>query len=243
MPEIGWHLPAAVGGLIQFAYRLVTYQNLAIFVALVAALAIGGRPAALSPRLQKADAIAWAAALALSGVGLTAKLAHAAWALGPATAEATWAADSSLLARMPDTYYGERDYVVVDESRMLANEPRAQLQNVTTVALPLGDRFGEAGAVQLDEPADRWVRTDVIAFSWNRLVLDGRVLPPAETRDAPNRLAARVPAGRHTLGYAFNPPAAWRVLRVVSFATAIVWATGVVILIAGMAAAWSVAMR
>jgi len=37
--------------------------------------------------------------LALSGVGLTAKLAHAAWALGPATAEATWAADSSLLAR------------------------------------------------------------------------------------------------------------------------------------------------
>jgi hypothetical protein len=232
VPGIGWHLPAAVGGLIQFAYRLVTYQNLAIFVALVATLALGAQPAGLPARLQKADTVAWALALALSGVGLTVKLAHAAWALGPASAEAAWAADPSRLGKMPDTYYGERDYVVVDESRMLASESRARLQNVTTVDLPLSNSFGEPGAAPLDEPADRWVRTDVIAFSWNRLVLDGRVLPPAQTRDAPNRLAARVHAGRHTLGYAFDPPLAWRVLRVVSFATAIVWAALVAVLFA-----------
>ncbi len=98
--------------------------------------------------------------------------------------------------------------------------------------MPLGDSFGEPGAVQFDEPADRWVRTDVVAFPWNRLVLDGRVLSPGETRDAPNRLAARVPAGRHTLAYAFDPPAVWRVLRVVSFATAIAWAGLVIALLA-----------
>ncbi len=127
VPELGWHLPAAIGGLIQFRYRLVTYQNLAIFVALVAAWEIGRHPsAALPARLQRADTIALAAAVFLSGVGLTVKLAHAAWALGPATAEAAWAADPSRLNRMPDTYYGERDYVVVDEARMLSHEPRAK---------------------------------------------------------------------------------------------------------------------
>jgi hypothetical protein len=111
---------------------------------------------------------------------------------------------------------------------MLYKEPLAQLRDVTVVTLPLGERFGDTGALRLDEPADCWVKSDVVAFPWNRLVLDGRVLPPAQTRETPNYLAARVPAGRHSLGYAFDPPAMWRILRGVSFMAAIAWSLVVV---------------
>jgi hypothetical protein len=84
-------------------------------------------------------------------------------------------------------------------------------------------------------PQDVWAATTILAFPWNRVVLDGVPVPEADTRTTPDYLAVRVPAGRHTIGYAFMPAPGWSALRNVSLVVLAAW--GIVTLLLFCAAA------
>ncbi len=98
------------------------------------------------------------------------------------------------------------------------------------VKLPtgLGKRFGEVKNVLLSPQSQR-VLTNIEAFPWNRVVLDGRELPRAETYTSHRILSFVLPPGtstQHVVGYRFVPDPLYSVLRAISGIVLAGWAAG-----------------
>jgi hypothetical protein len=78
------------------------------------------------------------------------------------------------------------------------------------LVLPLGDSgesWGKAQPVTVSLDSSRWLVTNVYAFPWNRITVDGN---PVAYRVSEGALAIQVPAGRHRIATRFDPPLLWR---------------------------------
>jgi hypothetical protein len=190
----------AVALTIQFAYRAVTYQNLALLAGVFAVvIAVPG----LAPHLRRPGArAALAACLALAAAGVVVKWQHIA-----AVRHDHAPVDP---IHLPAQYYGAGDYATEARFAPLGAES-AQAR-----AFPVdgGRRFGRTGAIAVDLPAPTWIATDLQSFPWNAIRVDGARLGPADLRTANGALVAHVPAGEHRLTAGFEPPLAYRALRV-----------------------------
>lgn len=248
-PSLGQLLPTGVAGTVQFAYRLVTYQNLTLLSALVAALMLrraaehersaaaaasepssGGTARGLGP----ADWVPLVIAAVLGVAALGVKLSHAATGVVPVgqIAGAPDFNDEDAMLKFPRSYYGWGDYVVLDPARQFP--PATRLARAGLVPQS-GPEYGRPAPITAEVPQEVWAATTILAFPWNRVVLDGVVLSESETKTTPDYLAVRVPAGRHTIGYAFAPAPGWSALRNVSLVVFAAW--GVVMLLLFCAAA------
>ena len=78
------------------------------------------------------------------------------------------------------------------------------------------------------------ITTQIEAFPWNDLIVDGRRLEPPElgiNRDADHddpAYACVLPPGNHVLSYEFNPSPWLGVLRTASFSLGLVWGLAVI---------------
>jgi hypothetical protein len=190
-----------------------------------------------------ADHAAWTFVLVLSAAGLAMKLWRAGETLVPAALPAAWRADPDALAQAPRRYHAQKDYAVPGAAPLLSDLPLYQLPpdrrpDVRTVRLPIGtgEWFGVAQPLAVaGGPNGSWVQTDVVAFPWNQMLLDGQPAPPEQVRAASDQLTVFVPPGEHTLGYRPVPDRVWLVLRRVSLAGFGLWTA--VVLSVGLAAA------
>ncbi len=234
-------VPAAAAGVIQYAYRFVTYLNLTLLIALAAALGISqqrsserrtgaplGRGWPRPPgRSARVSSCVWGIATVLAAAALITKLVHAGRTLAPATAEAQWAAAPDSFAQLPRTYYARQDYAIVDDDQKFYHLPTTEWGGIRLIDRPAagdGRPFGSVTDIPYEEAKGGWVVTDVLSFPWNRLTIDGRLVAATETRVAPNsRLAVKVPAGTHSIGYALIADRLWAGLRVVSCVALVGW--------------------
>lgn len=190
----------------QFAVRLVNYCNLGLLL-LLTALAVA------RPLPKRLVSIACVAALALSFAGLCTKYPHIASAISHRSA---WTSESEIL-NLPGWFYGLGDFSVTRD--LALPDPGIPLVK-QAFAVAGGDRFGEIESdLRFTTPTESTVSTNVVAFPWNRLILDG--VPQEISRLLHDGLyyAVRTSPGDHVLRYEFQPDAAWRRLGTFSSVT------------------------
>lgn len=211
--------------LLQIAYRAVTYQNLAL---LLAVFMLAG-----FVRRQRVDSIVenkplvaglMLGCLVVSGTGVLIKWMHASavMQIEGSSGLTTQASERQRWISVPARFYGPNDYSTPSLYPRLTDDERGTLQEVR---MPVGiaSAFGIPGPLRLNLPNESWIATNVQAFPWNRLELDGAGVSRDRLRADSFRLVVRVPAGDHTLTLDVAPDAVWIVLRGVSFAVLALW--------------------
>lgn len=207
-PVLGAAVDEHLGPYLQFGYRWTAHGEILLFIAAVHLLAV--RPGAAIPRAWGGLA---AGILALSGLGFGLKLVAAvetAYPLGGTAYGPRWTREAILEPAVSSRFVAfHRDYStpgLFPGFRAEAGVPgwRAPLAGGTP-----GDTLAGRVGGEVDLPQAGWLLTNVLAFPWNEVRVDGR--PPAEWAQVGGFLAVRVEPGRHGVGYAWSPPAWWRV--------------------------------
>jgi len=200
--------------IIQFPYRLTAFVNVAALGALTGVLAVLVR----APRHCTWSRLVLAAGVVVASVGVGLKV--------PRCLEGGSGADAVVTdyANPPrDWYFGAEDYTTPEVFQKV--NPGAPRQ---TVALAVGGAsgFGRVGSTPVQVYARAQITTNVQAFPWNVLTIDGHAVPQEATLDDGHKLAAWIDPGEHTVGYEFQPDRTWSALRATSLALLSLWACG-----------------
>jgi hypothetical protein len=210
---------------IQIAYRAITYQNIALLVALFS-LAIAASLRRDGPLFDggHAPGAVLLACIALSAAGVLVKWKHASAIMKVDGAERAWptAAERESWSRLPPDFYGANAYATPSLYRELGADAKGSKRAVS-IPVGAGAKFGFTQPLHLDERVDSWLTTNVQAFPWNHLVLDGVTVPAQELRVDGVLLAVHVNAGPHTLELRTAPDDAWLLARLASFGTISLW--------------------
>lgn len=95
--------------------------------------------------------------------------------------------------------------------------PELNRESILGVDIPVkaGSEFGITGLAIAKLDSKTFVQTNVLAFPWNKIVVDGQMLKnDLMVRDF--SFAFELPPGDHTLEYRFEPDPVWSVLNLVS---------------------------
>jgi hypothetical protein len=216
--------------MIQFAYRAVTYQNLSLLLG-VFLLLISLRGSAISYPTGVLERPVFrgiaAACILLSLYGVTVKWPHIRASRTSYKDNGAYllpgAAERQSLIAYPSQYFPFSAYATPDLFIPLTAEEAGSAVPVT-FAFNSRDDFGAAQPARVALAEDSWVRTNIIAFPWNRIEIDGRDVLDSDVRgDNKTGIALRVPAGNHILVFQFVPDAIWGVLRVISLLSLFGW--------------------
>jgi hypothetical protein len=237
---------------LQFPYRLVNYVNLSLLLAILCfTRSIDWTLVWSHPRLVAGSKTIAVLAFGLSGWGLLVELSHVNSVLGIVSEEGlitraptkfhhiptadwlprAWTPTSDPI-ELPNTEYGELDFTV---NKGMGNTAPLPSLVESQVVLPVdgGKNFGSVGTVRLtlDEPT--LVKTNVQAFPWNQLQMDGtpvrrEQLIAVDRKDFPVWVRQPftgivVPPGQHILAYEFRPGPIWRLLNTISWLILILW--------------------
>lgn len=250
------HWSAWFGGLfdiMQFPYRLTAYATLAILAAAIALAGLIDWEWARFSRAWSASSVVIAISLTLATVNLVQKLVHSAAIQKPASAETTklygklvgipvranghWAPASARLsdhlADLPGSYYGDIWYRVTRGFALPSpNEPAP----ITRLNLTVGSSAGTFGRVlpaSLELHDRSLVVTNIQPFPWNRIIVNGSLVPRAEVIASPVAATAErrevvlqalhLEPGRHDIRYAFRPPLIWLILYALSWIVLVPW--------------------
>ena len=213
--------------MLQLAYRAVSYENISVLLAifLLAGLLRRRRDrslfeAGIASRLL-------IGCLVLSGAGVIIQSIHASQILQTSGSRGIRATDHErgITRALPKSFYGATAYATIGLYEPLSQTER---ESFTQAWVPVGegDSFGITQPLHITQSRETWVATNVQAFPWNVLELDGVRIPADQLRVDEVRLVVRVPAGIHTLKFLSVPDPIWRVLRVISFVVLALWFAG-----------------
>lgn len=223
-PSAFAHLPS-IANMVQFAYRLVTYENLALLLgALQLAASLRRRGDRSLFEHSAAAAAVLAGCLVISGAGVVIKWQHASAIMNKAEVLGVRLkpVDRPDWGALDVAFYGADNYVTAALYTALTDgEQSGSLE----VRIPIGSGtdFGTPQPLRLQNPTDAWIRTNVQAFPWNELHIDGVPVTQDRLRVHSQWLAVRVPAGDHVLTLTAAPDELWRVLRASSFGVLAIW--------------------
>jgi hypothetical protein len=201
------HVPRFVG-ILQFGYRLVSYQNLAL---VVLATAVSWKPWSRNLPSSRLQAVCWFA------VGLAAGSAALKATESCVYPESTpyWHSEEAILA-LPSSYISAADYTIPGTVRTSVEQWQLPKRKVDLMVMG-GRRFGEVMPTELTLDSATLVTLNISLFPWNQIYLDGRPIPVAELIRHDYKAAVRLDKGRHVIEYRFQPESAWSFLRIVSF--------------------------
>lgn len=208
--------------LVQFGYRFVTYQDLALLSGLLTLLY-------WYRRTPKVPMVALMICIGFAAANAIVKWGHVD-AIRNYHPDATIAPASHL----PKTFNGFPDYAMIT-MLPLVNPAQGQFADLEVHE---GARFGEwdPALVTLERPG--WVVTNVQVFAWAQLYLDGHPvhvsdlgffkrkrpeLSHGSILDGHPLQALRVPAGMHRIDARVLPDRLWVVLRTLAFAVLAAW--------------------
>jgi hypothetical protein len=239
---------------LQFPYRLTTYVNLELLIcvlALAGLLRDSSENAKVDGRLNKA---VLGTSVLISLCALESKLVHASavrsvepitkilWlsqALGPQWTNGPgghWYPgmpnQESELIRLPVLFYGYSAYTVTEG---FATKPASGASEELPIFFLPNDstHFGRLDRIEVDLTKPTLVITNVQAFPWNRLIVDGVKQDLSRVATTPARAFSNgtqpvvetilLPAGKHVLEYRFSPDLAWRILDRISWIALVAW--------------------
>jgi hypothetical protein len=194
--------------MIQFAYRLTSYCSLGIFIFLIGVLRAAG-PIELKAQRFVAGIFMITFILSATNLGLK---QHG---TGDPSREVAFVdlplgASGGGAIHLPKSFYGAFNY----STPTLFETYRLPVIPAWPVLIPVAgaDKFGEPTSFFLDErmalPLGYMLKTNVMAFPWNRLTLEGVEVP---TRQFQKVLTVAPRPGR--LGFEFKSPAIFKLLR------------------------------
>ena len=210
------HIPVRYH-VIQMAYRLVSYLNLTIFFVAVSLLKV-------LASLGDASAIKKVKFL----VGILLVVAFVAVLIKNGRDEDTqnWGRIAGIVERSPLELLPAipyrfqnmaRNNYVTDSLFIQEAHPNTTIPPITIPMLTTPHDFGKTGEFQFKTDQDSIIPTNVQAFPWNRILIDGNLVMYGNTMEYANNLAVKVKAGVHKASYLFVPDSAWTLLQTVSF--------------------------
>lgn len=229
---------------VQFVYRLVTYVNLGLLlVPLFLLLWLRSRSLSSAITGELASPVLLCFVLTLAGTGVAVKLVHAQVATIPEIGYVQyWAkhgrtfthhvgkphwlkndTDRQALVHLPLSYPHYFDYTTPRWLRPVTPSEEPAVQMAFLGVDWQGGRFGECRATVIHRDAPGLAATEVAAFPWNRIFLDGQEVPPEQLRawkpdklapwNGANQIVVPVPAGTHSLEHRFVPDRIWLCLH------------------------------
>jgi len=210
-----WFVPRSLH-VVQFFYRLVSYCDLLLFILVLLLLSALNK---FRAELESTFRICLTAAVVLMTQAVLVKFNHAAYIQEDKIVAGTVLfGDRTALKILPASFYNPRDYVVQNGYAGVA--PALPLLSFLPAT---GARFGEVPSISLNGLKN--FETNILAFPWNRLVINGKLLPSAETYISANNTLAYGDFGRGAadVGYLFVPDRKYLILRSVSTVVLFIW--------------------
>ncbi len=239
---------------VQFIYRLVTYVNLGLLlIPLFLLLWLRGRKPALAATGELASPVVLCFVLTLAGTGVMVKLVHAQVATIPETGygqywakygrsfthhvgEPHWLkndADRQALVHLPLSYPHYFDYTTPRWLPPVTSSEEPAVQIAFLGVDWLGGRFGECRSTVVHRPVPGLVATEVAAFPWSHILLDGQEVAPQQLRcwksdrlapwNGARQIVVPFPAGVHWLEHRFIPDPTWHVLHRAAWLVLLGW--------------------
>ena len=225
-PSLDQAIPL-LGGLIQFAYRLVSHANLALMLAAIASGTwVANR--GLYNRFSVHTAAAAAACISISAVSLGMKLEHG-YAVRQADSSGlfSFSGDRTPLVTGGNSWL-DALYATPSRVRELPAEILAGAPHVNFPVEASGGRFGDVETMDVDLPQAQWVLTNVCVFPWNRVLVNGKRWDGDGLGRQGHLLALFLPAGHSALRFVWRPDPFWHAFDLAGRMTAaiVLLATG-----------------
>ena len=216
---------------IQFAYRTVFYQNLSIIFAVYVILKYFPKdiPQTNGTQFVKILPVVTAVCLAFSFLACLEKNMHGLAIIGYAKPEIPRSIVESLQLNRQN--YGAYKYTVNNITQVRDKKFKDAKFNID-----MSSGFGrEVLPMKLNLEESQWIRTNIQAFSWNQIYVNGIPIENEQLRMVNGKvntgkltmnthhLAFQLPPGEHTIRYNFNPAQFYTVLRSVSLSLLSVW--------------------
>jgi hypothetical protein len=210
--ESAWSWVPQSFAVIQFPYRLVAFINMAALGALTGVLAALMREDGHVARSRAVLAVA--VAVAAFSIGL--KLPRCLQSPAPIDAVVT-----DYMNPPRDWYFGSEDYATAGAfAKVDAAGPKEPIKLL--VGTPKSG-FGVVNPTHIRAGGRTQLSTNIQAFPWNVLTIDGHPVAHDATLVDGLRLATWVDGGEHDIGYTFKPDRAWLALRRLSLALFVFW--------------------
>ncbi|HVU36305.1 MAG TPA: hypothetical protein VHE61_22905 [Opitutaceae bacterium] len=210
------NLASPLAPYVQFCYRFVAHANLGLLVAVLATCSLA-TAAGLYVNARRGTAIVIAAGLLVVLTAVMVKLGHAAVVLQPQRdPQYSFRGDRTALVTKPRADAAS-DYATTRMWPQLAPWTSRDARHVDFSPGTAHHTFGDVPPVTIDSPHDEWLVTNVVAFPWNRLTVDGRA-PESMLIDR-WRWAVKVGPGRHEIAWRWSPDFAWVILTTASRVT------------------------
>ena len=136
------------------------------------------------------------------------------------------AEERQALLSLPPQYYGIADYTTPALFMPLTPEEKKASKPAPFVFDSNND-FGNSTPTKIELADAAWIRTNIHAFPWNRISMDGELVPQSDVRAYDEMgIAVHASKGVHYLTFEFKPDRMWQVLRVASLLTLMLWLIG-----------------
>jgi len=197
---------------IQYAYRLVSFCNAALLVAVFASGALVVRSGGYD-RNRRGTELVLTACLTVTVLGAWIKLQHAG-ITGLRVEAPQFEAGGSraeLITKGRNEPVG--DYNVPGHLRELTPVERGSL---TQIRLPVGGAgadFGVAGPGRIGPQKSAWVVTNAVVFPWHEVVVDGRLPGAEDVARVGHFMAVRVGGDARELRAVWRPNRGWWILH------------------------------
>ena len=226
---------------IQFTYRIVFYQNLSIIFAVYSLFQAWPKNPKDTQKINFSKALPVVVAICLSCAFMACleKNLHGLAIVGYSKPEIPRTLEESILLNHQN--YGAYSYNVMDI-------PQVKMDNYTEAnfEVQVSPGFGnEVLPLKLNLSETQWIQTNIHAFTWNQILVNGSPLKRELLKMVPGKtdtgilkmntyhLAFQLPSGEYTLHYQFKPEPIYLVLREVSLLILKIWII-MTVLIEGM---------
>ena len=216
---------------IQFTYRIVFYQNLAIIFAVYSLFQAWPKNPKDTHKKNFSKTLPVVVAICLSFAFLACleKNLHGLAIVGFSKPEIPKTLEESIQLNRQN--YGTYKYTV-------NNIPQVKGKNFVNVnfKVDLSQGFGiGVKPIHLNLSETQWIRTNIHAFPWNQIIVNGSPLKRELLKMVPGKtdtgiltmntyhLAFQLPSGKYTLHYQFKPEPIYLVLRKVSLLILKIW--------------------
>lgn len=200
----------------QFAYRLVTYQNLALLVSVISGLSILFAND-LYPTIKLPLSVLSLVAIIISFQGIIQKEVHA-WSVMRLDGKPEFSLSRKHrndLLDLPNSFYGLSAYFVT-AGMNLSKTPIAS--KTLHFEVGYGKEFGNAiDKATISLPKLSYVEIPIYPFPWSKIYVDGKLIDNSDLYWDGSKIATRLNAGKHVIEVKFTTTMAWQIYQNISF--------------------------